>query len=147
MYIVPSAFRRIAYILGEPRTPADAEYARLCQGRTRTISEYLERLRPHLRALHKVVLEKANKSHQNKLIYDAVVLGARSLYVISLFYDVCSRRQEQQHPQAKKAQDVCRPREKHLKHRVPKHMAVQCTDEHYEKNIGRQLHLAMKSRT
>ena len=55
----------------EPRLPADLQYAGPTQGRTRSISEYLERLQDNLRALHKVALDNSNLSHQkNKLIYD-----------------------------------------------------------------------------
>ena len=58
----------------EPRLPADAECAGLGQGRTRSISEYMERLQSHLRVLHKVVLENSNRSHRkNKFIYDRKV--------------------------------------------------------------------------
>ena len=55
----------------EPRLPADVQFAGPTQGRTRSISEYLEVLQDNLRALHKVALDKSNLSHKkNKLIYD-----------------------------------------------------------------------------
>ena len=55
----------------EPRLPADVEYAGPTQCRTRTITDYLERLQTNLRALHKVALSNSNRSHRkNKAIYD-----------------------------------------------------------------------------